>query len=87
MKHPCLVGIVGAGSTPDNMPFLIMEFVSKGDLYHILHESNTKEKLPDDKIITWATDIACGMQYLHSLGIIHRDLKSLNILVNFFKLF
>merc|ERR1712137_895100 len=80
LKHPCLVNIIGAGAGTDG-PFLVMEYVAKGDLYHILHESDSKDPISDDKICAWAMDIACGMQYLHSLGIIHRDLKSLNILV------
>lgn len=81
MTHPCLVNIIGAGTSTD-APFLVMEYVSKGDLYHILHEGN-KEPLTELTIIAWAMDIACGMQFLHSLGVIHRDLKSLNILVCF----
>lgn len=80
MIHPCLVNIIGAGTSTD-APFLVMEYVSKGDLYHILHDDKSSVPLTEQTTIAWAMDIACGMQYLHSLGIIHRDLKSLNILV------
>jgi serine/threonine protein kinase len=44
----------------------------------------TKEKgtkLLDSIVIEIALGIAKGMKYSHSIGILHRDLKSLNILV------
>ena len=84
MKHPCLVNIIGAGIIKEtNNLFLVSEFVARGDLYNILHDKN-KTPVANEIIVQWALDIAHGMQYLHSLGVIHRDLKSLNILVSDF---
>lgn len=61
---------------------LITEYVAGGTLASFLHDS-TKPLLP----LTWserirfASDIARGMDYLHSRSIIHRDLNSQNCLV------
>ncbi|KAJ3268806.1 hypothetical protein HDV01_002184 [Terramyces sp. JEL0728] len=58
---------------------LVMEYMEGGSLFDLLHSS---------KEITWgdrglfAYDIACGMAYLHKSGVVHCDLKSLNILLD-----
>eukprot|EP00111_Clytia_hemisphaerica_P014486 TCONS_00042650-protein len=58
---------------------LIMEFCAFGQLYDALR--NDKEVSPS-LLIMWARQIAEGMSYLHSNRIIHRDLKSPNILIS-----
>ncbi len=37
---------------------------------------------PLPHIVRWAIDICKGMEYLHQLGLLHRDIKSTNILVD-----
>ena len=76
-RHPTLLGFVGATDTP---PFCIVtEWMAGGTLYHEIH----KHKRLDATMRTIAAfDIARGMQFLHSKHIIHRDLKSLNVLLD-----
>jgi serine/threonine-protein kinase TNNI3K len=82
LNHPCLVNIIGAGFLDGGkVPFIISEYVAKGDLYELLHKEGSYAQIPEKIIHQWAMDIACGMLYLHEHSIIHRDLKSLNILV------
>lgn len=50
-----------------------------GPLKDLIH--NNDLVLPWELRIRFAKDIACGMNYLHSQNIIHRDLNSLNCLV------
>jgi tRNA A-37 threonylcarbamoyl transferase component Bud32 len=73
--HPCIVKFIGA---TDSAPFCIVtEWMRNGSLYQELHEDQALN--PTQRTIA-AFDIARGMEYLHSHHIIHRDLKSLNVL-------
>lgn len=63
----------------DKKLHLVTEFIPGGSLKELIHDSGLP--LPWEQRILFAKDIACGMTYLHSMNIIHRDLNSLNCLV------
>ena len=58
---------------------IVMEYCPYGQLYEILRDG---KRLPPSLMYGWAKQIACGMTYLHSHKIIHRDLKSPKWAVN-----
>ena len=72
-------GCVGSEDYGQKQMMIVMKFISGGTLY---------DKIREQPLIGWsarftlAVDIAAGMAYLHSQNIIHRDLKSLNVLVD-----
>lgn len=78
LRHPNLVLFMGA-YIGDQM-CVLTEYCQGGDLFQILHKRK-------DIFISWeqklkmCQDIAVGMNYLHSNNYIHRDLKSLNLLL------
>lgn len=78
LEHPNLVRLHGITVNPLRM---VMEFVSGGDLYHVLHSS---KELSFRLRLRIALDVAKGMRYLQNISpIIYRDLRSPNILVCF----
>jgi len=77
--HPNIVLLMGVSSKPPNMA-IVFEKVSKGCLFDILHLN--KSDL-DVKIRLWiARDVARTFEFLHDSDIVHRDLKSYNILLD-----
>jgi serine/threonine protein kinase len=50
-----------------------------GSLWRYIHRKSNMLDLA--MLLRFAQDIACGMEFLHRNGIVHRDLKSPNILV------
>jgi hypothetical protein len=78
VRHANIVLFLGAGVFENGVPFLVTEFMERGSLRVVLENS------PDiawPKKLSFARDTALGMQHLHALGCIHRDLKSGNLLV------
>lgn len=57
---------------------ILLEYVPGGSLYSILHKFGP---LSQKVIKTYSYQIIKGLQYLHSHQVIHRDLKSPNVLV------
>lgn len=64
---------------------LVIEFMDRGTLFDVVQQNNLTWQMKASMI----TDIARGMLYLHTRNppIIHRDVKSLNILVCCFLFF
>ena len=58
---------------------MVMELMSNGSLFNLLHNGR---ELPWPLRLSIAKDIAVGLNYLHGRGILHRDLKSLNVLLD-----
>ena len=69
-------------SPPTVAPFyaLVMEYAPGGSLQRLL--SARRLGLPPYILINWAAQVARGMLYLHNANVIHRDLKSSNILLS-----
>eukprot|EP00041_Stephanoeca_diplocostata_P020829 m.474130 g.474130 ORF g.474130 m.474130 type:complete len:969 (-) comp21671_c0_seq2:3026-5932(-) len=77
-RHPNLLIFYGAGVTSRHIPFLVVELMVEGSMRKVLLSNRV---LSTDTLLSMATDIARGMRHLHSLGSMHRDLKSDNCLV------
>jgi len=59
----------------------VMEYVEKGSLYQMI-KSGAFTQLPVAQRLPLALQTLYGLRHLHDLQIIHRDLKSLNILIS-----
>uniref|UniRef100_A0A8C2LAN1 Mitogen-activated protein kinase kinase kinase n=1 Tax=Cyprinus carpio TaxID=7962 RepID=A0A8C2LAN1_CYPCA len=79
LQHPNIIKLEGVCLEEPNL-CLVMEYARGGTLNRAL----TGRRIPPHILVNWAVQIARGMQYLHEeavVPIIHRDLKSSNILL------
>ncbi|XP_009460336.1 PREDICTED: mitogen-activated protein kinase kinase kinase MLT [Nipponia nippon] len=82
LSHKNIIQFYGAVIEPPNYG-IVTEYASAGSLFDYIN-SNKSEEMDMDHIMTWATDIAKGMHYLHMeapVKVIHRDLKSRNVVI------
>lgn len=78
LRHPNVVLLMGACHTPPRLA-IVMEYMAGGSLYSLLHVQ--KHHLRIEDLVSLASDVCRGLQYLHSINILHRDLKSKNVLL------
>ncbi|KAI3973810.1 hypothetical protein MKX01_030386 [Papaver californicum] len=80
LLHPNIVQFIAACKKPP-VYCIITEYMSQGTLRMYLNKKQPYS-LSTETILRLALDISRGMQYLHSQGVMHRDLKSNNLLLN-----
>lgn len=59
---------------------IVMELAAHGNLSTYINDRKG-EPIPDEEIWMLFTQITLGLSYLHSMRVIHRDVKSLNVLL------
>ena len=81
IRHPNIISFYGACLEQDHYA-LIMEFMSLGSLHQVLHKQ--KFELSWSNRLSIALQTAKGINYLHQFQppILHRDIKSLNLLLD-----
>ncbi|KPP78003.1 mitogen-activated protein kinase kinase kinase 12-like [Scleropages formosus] len=77
LKHPNIITFKGV-CTQAPCYCIIMEYCAQGQLYEVLRAGR---KITPSLLVDWSMGIAGGMNYLHLHKIIHRDLKSPNMLI------
>ncbi|CAH0547122.1 unnamed protein product [Brassicogethes aeneus] len=78
LNHPNVVKFIGV-CTQEPCFCIVMEFCPFGTLFNLLKDQSNIITI--NRVVTWTKQIANGMQYLHMQNIIHRDLKSPNVLI------
>lgn len=61
--------------------YIVFEHVSQGSLFDLLHMKK-KDEIPMKTRLKIALDTAVAFEYMHALGIVHRDIKSHNVLID-----
>jgi serine/threonine protein kinase len=72
-------GCVGYADHGQRQMMIVMKYVSGGTLYDRIRQ---QPRIDWTERFILAVDVAAGVAYLHSQRVIHRDLKSLNVLVD-----
>jgi tetratricopeptide (TPR) repeat protein len=83
LQHPGIPPVHDMGVTPNGRPFLVMKLIKGRTFAEYLYERES----PQHELPRWVRvfgQIAQTVGYAHSRGLIHRDLKPLNVMVGAF---
>jgi serine/threonine protein kinase len=90
LEHPGIVPVYGLGQYPDGRPFYAMRFVRGRSLKDAIARFHADESLKANpgartlalqKLLRRFLDVCDAIDYAHSRGVLHRDLKPDNIMV------
>ncbi len=89
LEHPGIVPVYGLGTYSDGRPFYAMRFIRGDSLRHAIddfHAENDKSStslnsIEFRKMLGRFVDVCQAIEYAHSRGVLHRDLKPGNIML------
>lgn len=66
-------------SEENNVPYIVMEYIEGENLKEVIKENG---KIDKELMLDWSKQIALALKEAHSKKIIHRDIKSQNIMIS-----
>jgi serine/threonine-protein kinase len=90
LEHPGIVPVYGLGTYEGGRPFYAMRFIRGDSLKEAIDRFHTDEALKKEsgrrslelrKLLRRFTDICNAIEYAHSRGVLHRDIKPGNVIV------
>jgi serine/threonine-protein kinase len=78
LDHPNIVPVFDAGEA-NGLLFIAMKFIDGTDLGHVL---DSEERLTPQRTVDLLVDIADALDVAHAAGLVHRDVKPGNVLVD-----
>jgi serine/threonine-protein kinase len=82
LAHPNIVQVYDAGESEfegREVSYIVMEYVPGGDLKGLIDE---KGPLANDELARLGAHVSSGLAHAHANGVIHRDIKPHNILID-----
>ena len=77
LSHPNIIAIHDVGQE-DEIHYLVMEYVEGEDLKTLIRREGA---LSQDKAVETAVQILAALEHAHGNNIVHRDVKSQNIMI------
>ncbi len=77
LSHPNIVTVYDVGDSGD-LAYMAMEFLDGRELHDLTGEGR---RLPVEKAVEIAAQVADGLGYAHERGVVHRDIKPANIMI------
>ncbi len=90
LEHPGIVPVYGLGSYADGRPFYAMRFIRGDSLKEAIERFHGNESLKKEsgkwslelrKLLRRFIDVCNAIDYAHSRGVLHRDIKPGNVIV------
>ena len=90
LEHPGVVPVYSLGQTPEGRPFYAMRFIRGESLRKAIERFHSPEHGPKDSgertlqlrgLLRRFIDVCNALEYAHSRGVIHRDIKPDNIML------
>jgi len=77
-QHPYVVTVLATGTTASGRPAIVMDLYERGSLHDQLRE---RGPLGVDEVVAAGRVVADALAFVHSHGVLHRDVKPQNVLV------
>lgn len=81
LSHPNIIKYQGSFVERGSL-YIVMEYAEGGDLHHLIAIQKEKRRhFPEREVWRYASELVAAIAYLHQRGILHRDIKTMNVLL------
>lgn len=81
VDHPNVISYIDSFIEEGKYLCIVMEYACGGDLHSLVHTPG-QSHFSEEQIVQWMRELLDGLEYIHSIHIIHRDIKPKNMFLD-----